>query len=131
LIALDTSVVVRYLVGRPADMALRARSLIDGADRLGLPTLVLLETGHVLGSRYGVKRGDAIEILLDFVTLRNLEVLGLPKEVAIQALARARQYESAPFADSLIASTAQVGGAESIATFDRQMRRHGLPVMEP
>ena len=112
-------------------MALRARTFIDGADSLGLSTLVLLETGHVLGSHYGVRRDDALEILLDFVTLRNLEVLGLPKEVAIQALARARQYESAPFADSLIASTAEVAGAEAIVTFDRQMHRHGLPVLEP
>lgn len=131
MIALDTSVVVRYLVGRPADVALRARSFIDGAERLGLPTLVLLETGHVLGSSYGVKRSDALEILLDFVTLGNLAVLGLPKEVAIQALARARQFEDAPFVDSLIAATAEVAGAESIATFDRQMRRHGLPIIEP
>ena len=30
-----------------------------------------------------------------------------------------------------VASTAEVAGAEAIVTFDRQMHRHGLPVLEP
>lgn len=131
MIALDTSVLVRYLTGIPAGSALRARAFIDDADRLGVSTLVLLETAHVLRSRYGVARGDVLEILLDFVALENVDVLGLPKDVSIEALARAREYESAPLADALIAATAEAAGAESIATFDRQMRRHGLPVVEP
>ena len=96
-----------------------------------MSTLVLLETAHVLRSRYGVARGAVLEILLDFVALENVDVLGLPKDVSIEALARAREYESAPLADALIAATAEAAGAESMATFDRQMRRHGLPVVEP
>ncbi len=131
MIALDTSVVVRYLAGRPVDQALRARAFVDGSERLGVPTLVLLETGHVLRSHYGVARTDVLEALLEFVTHENIEILGLPKDVTIQTLARAREYSSAPFADALIAATSHAAGAISIVAFDRTMRRHGLPVIEP
>lgn len=131
MIALDTSVVVRYLAGLPADQALRARAFMDAAGDLGVSVLVLLETGHVLRANYGVRRQRVVDALLELVTLRNVAVIGLPKDVVVQALARAREIDSAPFADSLIAATAEVAGAESIATFDRKMRGHGLPVVEP
>lgn len=85
----------------------------------------------MLRTGYGVRRQRVVEVLLEFVTLENVTVIGLPQDVAVQALARAREIDSAPFADSLIVAIAEVAGAESIATFDRQMRRHGLPVIEP
>ena len=104
---------------------------MDAADESGVSVLVLLETGHTLRTSYGVRRQRVVEALLDLVTMENVTVIGLPKDVVVQALARAREMENAPFADSLIAATAEVAGAESIATFDRKMRRHGLPVIEP
>lgn len=131
MIALDTSVVVRYLTGLPPQQALRARSFIDGADRLGVSVLVLLETGHVLRSRYDVRRLAVVDALLEFVTLSNLEVLELHKDVVVAALARAREIRSAPFAKSLIMATAHEAGAEAVASFDRDTGRHGLPVVEP
>jgi len=131
VIALDTSVVVRYLVGVPAEMAMGARAFIDGHERLGVSTLVLLETGYVLRSKYGVGRGDTVDALLEFITNENVEILGLPKDVTVRALVRAREHESAPFADALIVATAVESGAESIATFDQGMRRHGLNVVKP
>jgi predicted nucleic acid-binding protein len=131
VIALDTSVVVRYLVGVPVEQSLRARAFIDGHERLGVSTLVLLETGYALRTKYGVSRQDTLEALLELVTSENVEILGLPKNLTVQALARAREHGGALFADALIVTIADVAGAEAIATFDRQMRRHGLPVVEP
>jgi predicted nucleic acid-binding protein len=131
MIALDTSVLVRHLVGRPAEQALRARELIGRAERLGVSTLVLLEAGHVLRTDYRVSRADTVEALLEFITNERVEILGLQKVATVHALARTREYPSAPFADALIAATAESAGAESIASFDRRLRRHGLPVVEP
>ncbi len=131
MIALDTSVVVRYLVGVPVDQALRARSFIDGHELVGVSTLVLLEAGYALRSKYGVSRQDTVEALLEFVTSENVEILGLPKDLTVNALARAREHGGAPFADALIVAIADVAGADSIATFDRKMQRHGLPIVEP
>jgi predicted nucleic acid-binding protein len=131
LIALDTSVVVRYLSGVPADQALRARSFIDASDELGVSLLVLLETGHALRTSYGVRRARVVEVLLDFVTLENMTTIGLPKDVVVQALARARELESAPFADSLIAATAREAGATAVASFDQGFRGQDIPIIEP
>ena len=63
--------------------------------------------------------------------LRAIEILGLPKIATVHALARAREYPGVPFADALITATAGSAGAESIASFDHRLRRHGLPVVEP
>lgn len=131
MIALDTSVVVRYLSGVPADQALRARSFIDASDDLGVSVLVLLETGHALRTSYGVRRPRVVEVLLDFVTRENVTIIGLPNDVVVHALARAREVESAPFADALIAAMATEAGAEAVASFDQDFERHGIPVIEP
>ncbi len=54
MISADTSVVVRYLVGSPPEQAERARILVDGDETIGLSLPVLVETGHVLRTQYGV-----------------------------------------------------------------------------
>lgn len=131
MIAVDTSVVVRYLTDDPTELAHRARALLDDSDAVGVPVVVLLETGHVLRTQYGVSRADVLEVLIELVTRANVELLGLPKEVALGALARARQLPDAPFADALIAATAREAGAASLASFDRGMRRHGIDIVEP
>ncbi len=131
MIALDTSVVVRYLAGVPADQALRARTFIDTNEHLGVSASVLLEAGHSLRTSYGVPRPRVVEVLLDFVTLSNVVMLDLPKDVVVEALARAREFESAPYQDALIAALARESGAEAVASFDRGFRRYGMPAIEP
>ena len=131
MIAVDTSVVVRYLVGTPLGQARRAGALVDGSDRVGVPVVVLLETGHVLRTQYGVARPDVLEALLDFVTRSNVEVLGLPKGVVVEALARAQILPGAPLADALVVALARDAGAERLVSFDGGMERHGIAVVEP
>ncbi len=131
MIAVDASVVVRYLTDDPPELAHRARALLDGSDSVGVPVLVLLETGHVLRTQYGVPRSDVLEVLIEFVTRASIELLGLPKEVVLEALARAQQLPDAPFADALIVAMAREAGAVSLASFDRGMRRHGIDVVVP
>lgn len=64
-IALDTSVVVRLLTGRPAAEAARARTRIESAHRAGDDVLVTdtvaAETFHALRHHYGVPREEAAE----------------------------------------------------------------------
>ena len=123
--------VVRYLTDDPPELARRARPLLDGSDSVGVPVMVLLETGHVLRTQYGVSRSDVLEVLTEFVTRANTELLGLPKEAVVEALARARQLPDAPFADALIVALAREAGAVSLASFDRDIERHGIAVVEP
>ncbi len=131
MIALDTSVVVRYLTGVPADQALRARTFIDSGDRLGMSVPVLLEAGRTLRTSYGVGRARVVEVLLEFVTLTNVVMLDLSKDAVVEALARARELESGPYRDALIAAFAREAGAEALVSFDPGMGRLGLPIVEP
>jgi len=131
VIAVDTSVLVRYLTDDPPDMARRARSLLDAGERLGLPIVVLLDTAHVLRTQYDVPRRDILDVLLAFVSRVDIETLGLAKDAVIEALARARTLPGIPLADALVVATARAAGAEALVSFDRGIGGHGLRVIEP
>lgn len=131
MIGVDTSVVVRYLVGMPVAQARRATAVIDGADDLGIPLVVLLETAHVLRTQFGVARSDVVSALIDLVTRQNVAILGLPTADTIDALVRARALPGSPIADAFVAATARWAGALPLYTFDAGLHRHGTPVATP
>ncbi len=131
MIAVDTSVLVRYLTDDPPEMARRARSVLDSDERLGIPVVVLLEAAHVLRTQYDVPRPDILEVLLVFVTRADVETPGLADDAVIEALARARTLPGIPLADVLVVATARAAGAEALLSFDRGIGRHGVRVIEP
>lgn len=131
MIAIDTSVLVRYLVGSPPDSARRAAALIDGTDEVGLPLTVLLETGHVLRTQYGIDRASVLETLLGVVTRRNMEILGGSRQATVEALTRARSLPGAALADALIAATVRESGVRPLYSFDAGLARHGIDVARP
>ena len=131
MIGLDTSVLIRYLVGTPPAQGRRAAAVIDGTDNLGLPLVALVETAHVLRTQYGVARLDIVNTLIDLVSRENLVVLGLPKADAVEALGRARSLPGSPIPDAFIAATARWAGAVPVYTFDAGLHRHGTPVATP
>jgi len=131
VIGLDTSVVVRYLVGTPADQAQRAANLVDGEQELGISMLVLVEAAHVLRTQYGVPRADLVDTLLDLVNRENLTTLELSKVDVLESLVGARSNPGAPIADALIAASCRAHGAVPVATFDRDFGRSGVPITPP
>ena len=131
MISVDTSVVVRYLVGTPSDQADRAARLIDGDTEIALSLVVIAETAHVLRSFYRLPRAEIVGVLIDLVTKANVEPIEISKAEAIDALARARAFESSPITDALIAAIARSSGALPISTFDQRFGRLGAPVAAP
>jgi predicted nucleic acid-binding protein len=131
VIAVDTSVVVRYLVGTPVWQARRAAALIDGTERIAIPLVVLVETAHVLRTQYGVERAAVIDALLELIRRENVTVLGLSTADATDALVRARAMPGRPIPDALIAIAARAAGALPLHTFDRGMARYGVATVEP
>lgn len=131
MISVDTSVVVRYLVGTPADQAARAAALIDGDADIGISILVLAETAHVLRSSYEISRADVVASLIELVTRANVEPLEISKSDVIEALVRARAFESSPLTDALIAASARTNGALPVYTFDKKFGRLGAVVAAP
>lgn len=131
MIGLDTSIVVRYLVGTPPAQARRAAVLVDGPDELGVPLVVLVETAHVLRTQYGIARSEIVNILIELVTRENVVVLGLPKAETLEALVRARSLPGSPIPDAFVAATARFAGALPLYTFDEDLHRQGVPVATP
>lgn len=131
MIGLDTSVVVRYLVGTPPEEARRAAALIDGNDVLGLSLVALIETAHVLRTQYGVERRDVVATLIDLVTRENVTTLELAKPDVLEALVLARAFEGSPIPDALIVVASRNAGASPLYTFDRRMTLMGAAISLP
>ena len=132
MIAADTSVLVRYLVGTPAAESRRAAKLIDDDDlAIGVAPVTLAECAHVLRTQYKVPARDVIDSLIDLVQRENIRMLGISTELVVEHLVLARSMPGRPIPDALIVAAAVAGGAESLATFDRGQRRYGIPVRQP
>lgn len=132
MIALDTSVIVRYLVGEPVAQARRAAALVDDTDEdLAISIVALAECAHVLRSQYGIEQRDIIDALIGLVQRENVHVLGMRTDTLVEMLIRARGLPGRPIPDAMIVAAAVAGQALPLATFDRGQARYGVPVREP
>ena len=86
MLAIDTNLIVRYLVGDDPGQAARARRLIDNND-VFVCTTVLLETEWVLRSVYGFSAAQCAKGLADFA--------GLPRASLEDATAAAKGPDAA------------------------------------
>ena len=131
MIGVDTSVLVRYLVGTPPAQARKAAALVDGTDEIGVSPVALAECAHVLRTQYDVEPGDILDSLIALLQRENVRVLGLRTDVLVGVLVRARQLPGRPIPDALIVATSLAADALPLATFDRDQRRYGIATLEP
>lgn len=132
VIAIDTSVLVRYLVGTPPAQARRAAALIDDATtEIGLSTVTLAECAHVLRTQYEVDGAAIIEALIAVIQRENVRILGIRTEPVVEALVRARSMPGRPISDALIVAATVASDALPLVTFDRQQARYGIETREP
>ena len=126
--ALDTSFVVRYMMGSPADSARQASEVIDSTEELEISGIALAETAFVLTTVYQVPRGRAADQLIDLVRKENISITGLTKDLAIQGLLMCRPSGRVSFADALIWAAARSGGSKVVYSFDGRFPGDGLEV---
>lgn len=117
---LDTSVIVRYLVGVPDEHAASARTLLDSDRPLVIPTVALAETAFVLTRNYGVSRADVVDALVRLLGRVNVSVHELPTAIAIQALMLCRPSGRIAFSDALIWAAARTTPERRVVTFDQR-----------
>lgn len=120
MIALDTNVLVRFLVqDDPAQAALANRVMADlsEAERGFICREVLLELVWVLDRAYGYSRQDIAAALVGLLSARELVI-----EAADDVGAAAEVYRESGFgfADMMIAAAARRAGAKELVTFDRK-----------
>jgi len=132
VISVDTSVIVRYLVGTPAAQARRAARLIDDATvSIGVSVVALAESAHVLRTQYDVAAHDIVDALIGFIQRENVRVLEARSDLVLESLVRARSMPGRPIPDALIVAAAIAGDALPLATFDSDQRRYGIVIREP
>ena len=121
--ALDTNVIVRYLVGDHPEQAEAARVLLEGLTA-GNPGFicreVVLEVGWVLERAYRFTRAQIAEVLLDLTASDSLVV-----EHSDDVAAAAYRYRQGGvgFSDLLVIAAAERAGAVPLYTFDRRLAR--------
>ncbi|MBP7867556.1 MAG: type II toxin-antitoxin system VapC family toxin [Acidobacteria bacterium] len=119
--ALDTNVLVRFLVNDDRAQAERVRRLLAGAEEEGesfLITLpVVMELIWVLRSVYGLDKAAILEAL-DALTL--MPVLEFEQVDRVRELIRLGLKTRLELVDLLICICGRLSGAESTLTFDRK-----------
>ena len=121
--ALDTNVIVRYLVRDDAGHAEAARALLDGltpGDPGFICREVVIEVVWVLERSYRFTRSRIAEALMDLTASNSLVV-----ESADDVAAAAYRYRQggAGFSDLMILAAAKRAGAASLHTVDRRLAR--------
>ena len=116
---LDTSVVLRLLLGQPADQAARAVAFLDRLSRGGhhavVSDLVVAEAYFALQHHYDVSKKDVLLGLQRLFADGEIEPLGAAAEVlAAAGLASAKPG----FVDRLIHG-AYAGAADEMVTFEK------------
>lgn len=119
LIALDTNVILRYLVQDDEIQSPTADAFFDelSTERPGFISLVVVaELAWVLRRSYGLSRDRMLDLIDQLLASAGLEFE--EGETVWRAVLQARG--GADLADALIADTAEVFGCEEVVTFDRQ-----------
>jgi predicted nucleic-acid-binding protein len=119
--ALDTNVLVRFLVKDDAEQAQQVYSLFKQAEnlqqRLFVPILVVLEMIWVLQAVYRVEDRDIIASLNDLLLM---PVLLFETPPVLHAFIGAAVNNNFDFADLLIAHSARAYPCEIVLTFDKK-----------
>jgi len=122
--AIDTNILVRFLVDDDPAQAQQVRQLFSGAEQQRgtyfVPLLVVLESIWVLESAYQVGRNELIEVFSDLLLLPVLE---FEQREAVQAMLQTARNDPLELPDLLIAKSALRNGCECIVTFDKKAAR--------
>jgi predicted nucleic-acid-binding protein len=123
MLAIDTNVVVRFLMEDDPTQAAKAKALIQSED-VFVVSSVLLETEWVLRSGYRKSKTDVIRALDRFAGLERVTLAEPARVSAALALAA----EGMDFADALHVTGAEA--CEAFVTFDRKLAKAdaALPV---
>lgn len=125
--AVDTNVLVRFLVGDDEQQARKVYDIFRQAEQEGeqfyVPLLVVLELLWVLESAYDVPRQEILDALSD---LTFMSVLRFESQGVIRRFVNSARDNVFDLLDLLIAHAAEASGCEKILTFDKRASRHVL-----
>ena len=125
--AIDTNILVRFLIGDDKQQAKKVYNIFKKAesekDELFVPLLVVLELIWVLESVYEISRADILESIREFLLL---PILRFEHKSVLQQFTLSAQANRYDLADLLIAHSAKMQGCETVLTFDKKVSKFKL-----
>ena len=125
--ALDTNILIRFLVQDDVDQANKVIQLFTKAEQnkesLFVPLLVVFEVIWVLQSAYGVSRSD---IVLAISNLLQMQVFEFENQSTLREFVISANRYSYDLADILISHSALSASCETTLTFDKKAGRFEL-----
>ncbi|MFN3413827.1 MAG: PIN domain-containing protein [Thermoanaerobaculum sp.] len=123
---IDANVLLRFLTGTPPELAARARTVMEKAERgevvLRVSSVVAAEVVWVLCSVYKLPKAKVAATLGSLFVARGVELED--QDAVLPALAQMAEH-NVDFADALLAQRANQTG-EPVASFDEDFRRLGV-----
>ena len=118
--ALDTNVLVRYIVQDDSGQLVAAQRLIEACvseqKTLFVPVTVTLELEWVLRSSFGYAKAETIRVLSELFSAADLT---FESEQALEVALELYRNTSADFADCLHIALAAQAGEQPLWSFDR------------
>lgn len=131
MIALDSSALLRYLTNDRPQLAEAVAAMIDGRDPVGISSLVLGETVHVLrGPPYLRTNPELCDALVELLAHENVVLTDLDSDVASAAIAGVRHLSPRHIIDALISAAARQAGAATLLTNDRKFASGLVPIQQ-
>lgn len=123
-VAVDTNVLVRFLVRQPPDQYRRARALMEkvsaGQVEIRISAVVVGEVAAILHHVYGRPQAEVAQALLALVTARGVQLD--EQAIVVAALEHARDLTDIDFVDAYVAQKAVDDGL-AVASFDKALHR--------
>lgn len=127
LIALDTNVVIRFLVNDDERQGLKVKKLLEKAEKEGrqfyISLLVIQEMIWVLSSAYECSKKDIINALTN---LLQVSVFNFENHDVLVSLCDEALNEKCGITDTLIGLVNKNYGSETTLTFDKKASRSTL-----
>lgn len=125
--AIDTNILIRFLVGDDEPQAKKVYSIFKKAEsekkELFVPLLVVLEMIGALESVYGISRTEILNAISD---LLSMPIFKFDQQSALQQLVPSAQRNRYALSDLLIAHSAKVNGCEAVITFAKKASKFKL-----
>jgi PIN domain nuclease of toxin-antitoxin system len=113
-----------WWVSEPARLGKRARRILDGKTRVGVPAICCLEVATLAARGRITLDRPPLEWIHDALAQPQVELLALTPAVAVKAAALPSSFPGDP-ADRLIVATTLIESA-NLVTKDDRIRRSGL-----
>ena len=124
---LDTGVLVRYFATDDPPRALAAAKLIDGAATVVVSTGSVVETIHVMRTRYGFRNPELGLGLIEFLTKHNVLLADADAGAVVAGIERTLAFSERRIPDAILAAAAEEAGCDWIATFDEDFSSPTVP----